>query len=143
MNWNLFSPDKLTDPSAVSGALCLAVGMAIAAIVTSKILTRILTKPRWVMGRLQRKVDETAVRYIIRVKTLGVFIASGLIYTSLVPSFQGLMGAMVASAGITAIVAGFAARSTLANLISGLSLAIYRPFRIGDRFFLDGEYGTV
>jgi hypothetical protein len=33
---------------------------------------------------------------------------------------------------ITALVLGFASKSTLTNLISGLSLAIYRPFHIGD-----------
>ena len=49
----------------------------------------------------------------------------------------------MAGAGITALVIGFAAKSTLANLISGLSLAVYRPFRIGDVVDLEGEYGTV
>jgi len=31
----------------------------------------------------------------------------------------------------------------LANLISGLSLAIYRPFRIGYKVSIDNEYSTV
>jgi small conductance mechanosensitive channel len=31
----------------------------------------------------------------------------------------------------------------LANLISGLSLAVYRPFRIGDVVEIESEYGTV
>ena len=43
-----------------------------------------------------------------------------------------LVGTLIAGAGITALVVGFAAKATLANLIAGLSLAVYRPFRIGE-----------
>jgi small conductance mechanosensitive channel len=66
-----------------------------------------------------------------------------LIYASLIPGLRALVGTLMAGAGITALVVGFAAKSTLANLVSGLSLAIYRPFRIGDRVTIEGEYGTV
>ena len=83
------------------------------------------------------------IRYILRVKNLIIFLLAGLIYASLVPSLRALLGAFLAGAGITALVLGFAAKSTLANLISGLSLAIYRPFRIGDMVTVENEYGTV
>jgi small-conductance mechanosensitive channel len=66
-----------------------------------------------------------------------------LIYASLVPTLKAMMGAMIAGAGITALVVGFAAKSTLANLIAGLSLAVYRPIRIGDKVNIDGEFSTV
>jgi len=138
-----FSLEQLMDPGSVPGAVALAVVMAMAAIVISNILTRILTRLSWVIGRLGRRVDETVVRYTVRIKSLVTFIVFGLIYASLVPGLRGLMGAIMAGAGITALVVGFAAKSTLANLISGLSLAVYRPFRIGDKVSLNGEYGTV
>lgn len=131
------------DPGSVLGAVVLAVVMAIAAIVISNVLTRILTRLSWVIGRLGRRVDETVVRYTVRIKSLVIFIVFGLIYASLVPCLRGLMGAIMAGAGITALVVGFAAKSTLANLISGLSLAVYRPFRIGDKVSINSEYGTV
>jgi small-conductance mechanosensitive channel len=53
------------------------------------------------------------------------------------------MGTLVAGAGITAIVMGFAAKTTLGNLISGMAIAIYRPIRIGDKVMIEGEYSTV
>jgi small-conductance mechanosensitive channel len=70
-------------------------------------------------------------------------LAAALFYASLVPGLRALVGTMMAGAGITALIVGFAAKSTLANLISGISLAIYRPLRIGDRVDIDGEYCTV
>jgi small-conductance mechanosensitive channel len=95
------------------------------------------------MGRLRRKVDQTIVSYIVRFKNLLICLGGLLIYASLVPGLRALMGTMIAGAGITALVVGFAAKSTLANLISGLSLAVYRPFRIGDKVTIEGEYGTI
>jgi small-conductance mechanosensitive channel len=50
----------------------------------------------------------------------------------------------VASAGILGIVVGFAARDTLANLISGVSIVADAPYKIGDYIVLDtGERGLV
>ena len=52
--------------------------------------------------------------------------------------------AWVASAGIIGIVVGFAARDTLANLISGVSIVADAPYKIGDWVVLDtGERGMV
>ena len=44
---------------------------------------------------------------------------------------------------ITAAVIGFASRTTLANAIAGLLLAITQPLRIGDQVVFEGETGTV
>jgi MscS family membrane protein len=52
--------------------------------------------------------------------------------------------AWVASAGIIGIAVGFAARDTLANLISGVSIVADAPYKIGDYIVLDsGERGVV
>lgn len=52
--------------------------------------------------------------------------------------------AWVASAGIIGIALGFAARDTLANLISGVSIVADSPYKIGDYIVLDtGERGVV
>jgi small-conductance mechanosensitive channel len=52
--------------------------------------------------------------------------------------------AWVASAGIIGIVVGFAARDTLANLISGVSIVADAPYKIGDYIVLEsGERGLV
>jgi small-conductance mechanosensitive channel len=96
------------------------------------------------MARLaQGQVDETILRYALRIKTALVFLVGGIFYASLVPALRGLLGTVVASAGITAVVVGMAAKSTLANLVSGMSIAFYRPIRIGHKVSLEGEYGVI
>jgi MscS family membrane protein len=52
--------------------------------------------------------------------------------------------AWVASAGIIGIAVGFAARDTIANLISGVSIVADAPYKLGDYIVLDtGERGVV
>ena len=52
--------------------------------------------------------------------------------------------AWVASAGIIGIAVGFAARDTIANLISGVSIVADAPYKLGDWILLDsGERGLV
>jgi small-conductance mechanosensitive channel len=52
--------------------------------------------------------------------------------------------AWIASAGIIGIAVGFAAKDTLANLISGVSIVADAPYKIGDYIVLDtGERGMV
>ncbi|MFC1796384.1 mechanosensitive ion channel family protein [Pseudomonadota bacterium] len=62
--------------------------------------------------------------------------------------FMALWGidgtAWLASAGVIGIAVGFAAKDTLANLISGVSIVADAPYKIGDYIVLDtGERGIV
>lgn len=52
--------------------------------------------------------------------------------------------AWLASAGVIGIAVGFAAKDTLANLLSGISIVADAPYKIGDYIVLDtGERGKV
>jgi small-conductance mechanosensitive channel len=52
-------------------------------------------------------------------------------------------GTVLASSAIAAAVLGFAARTTLANAVAGLLLAVTQPLRIGDSVTFEGETGVV
>ena len=143
MTGQVFQFSSVFEPTTTLGALLLALVMVVLATLASWILGRLMGRSRRVMGKLGRKVDETFIRYALRIKTLLIFIIAGVTYASLVPGLRALLGTLVAGAGITAIVVGFAAKSSLANLISGLSITIYRPFRIGDKVTIEKEYGTI
>jgi small-conductance mechanosensitive channel len=143
MNWDWLNIEKLLDPGTAFGAVTLAVFIFILAWITCALTTRLAQRANWMMGKFKRKVDETVAHYIIKIKNLLVFLIALVVYAALVPALRTLMGTMVAGAGITALVVGFAAKSTLANLISGLSLAIYRPIRIGDKLSVEGDLCTV
>ena len=134
---------ELIDPQTLIGALLLALFIFIIAWVTCIITNRLIKRLNWVTGKLKRKIDETVMHYLIRVKNLLIFIIAFFVYAGKVPALESLFSTMLAGAGITALIIGFAAKSTMSNFISGLSLAIYRPIRIGDTVTIEDEYGTV
>lgn len=143
MSWEWLSFEKVVDPGNFLGALVYAVFVFFVAWLGAVITTRLIQRAPLVIGKLERKVDQTVIRYIVRVKNLIIFTVAALFYASLLSGLRALVGTAMAGAGITALVIGFAAKSTLANLISGLSLAIYRPFRIGDSVTIENEYGSI
>src|SRR5690606_28793812 len=51
--------------------------------------------------------------------------------------------ALLAGLSIAGIAVGFAARDTLENFISGITILLDRPFRIGDNIEISEVYGSV
>ncbi|MBN2368501.1 mechanosensitive ion channel family protein [Candidatus Woesearchaeota archaeon] len=65
---------------------------------------------------------------------------SGLIYIIgigiaiyMIPPLRTLSVSIFASAGVLAIIIGFAAQQAFGNLINGLFIVLFKPFRVGDR----------
>jgi small-conductance mechanosensitive channel len=50
--------------------------------------------------------------------------------------------ALLTGAGVASVVIGLAAQSALGNLVAGVSIAIYRPFRLGDVLQVTAPTGT-
>lgn len=59
------------------------------------------------------------------------------------PDLRVLSTGLLASAGVSGLIVGFAARSTLGNAIAGLTISITQPIRIGDDVELKGDRGIV
>jgi len=76
---------------------------------------------------------------------MGIKVVLVVVFAYFFMSVWGIDGtAWLASAGIIGIAVGFAARDTLANLISGVSIVADAPYKIGDYIVLDtGERGMV
>jgi small conductance mechanosensitive channel len=88
---------------------------------------------------------ETRLRTIQRLSTVALFfVAIGLVFWIMnVSALQRVAVGMFASAGVVGIALGFAAQTTMANLVSGIIIAFAQPIRLGDNVKIDGEYGAV
>jgi small-conductance mechanosensitive channel len=53
------------------------------------------------------------------------------------------INALIAGLGLTGFALGFALKDVLSNLLSGIMLLIYQPFRIGDQIRMNGYEGTI
>lgn len=76
---------------------------------------------------------------------MGIKLALVTVFAWIFLILWGIDGtAWLASAGVVGIAIGFAARDTLANLISGVSIVADAPYKMGDYIVLDsGERGIV
>lgn len=103
--WRWLGKNPLLDPETLLGAVVVAVLIALACSVASRLLNRVMRRSSGLITRLARgQVDETVLRYALRIKTVLVFAVGGVFYASLIPALRGLLGTLVASAGITALV---------------------------------------
>lgn len=53
------------------------------------------------------------------------------------------VAALVTSLGLAGFALGFALKDALSNLISGVMLLLYRPFKVGDEVIVTGHEGKV
>ncbi len=100
----------------------------------------------WIVNRLFKRYINRSATIMNNDPTSYLFLRHslrGLIYVlgfSLaaysLPSLRGLAGSLVAGAGIFAVAIGFASQQALANIVSGLFIVIFKPYRVNDRLRL-------
>ena len=59
------------------------------------------------------------------------------------PNIRHLGERLFASAGLAALVAGLAARTTLSSLFAGFQIALTQPIRLDDAVVVEGEWGWI
>ncbi len=87
-------------------------------------------------------VDRTAANFLRQLGVLVIWVFVLTLYAHLIPPLRALGTAMLTGASVASIVIGLAAQSTLGNLVAGISILIYRPFRLGDVLQIAAPTGT-
>ena len=90
---------------------------------------------------IQGALDRTTIRFLAQLARLCVYIFAFICYAHVITPLNKLGTAWLASVGVVSVVVGLAAQNTLGNLIAGISLVLYRPFKIGDSLQLSGPSG--
>ncbi len=73
-----------------------------------------------------------------------IFTAAATFIFYQIPYLKSIGTALFAGAGIIAVIVGFASQKAFSNIISGIFILIFKPFRIGDIIrFSDGKQGAV
>lgn len=122
--------------------IILILVIAIATFVIARIINRLVLRYFKVVSE-KLNVEETTYAVTRQLIVALVYLAGIILIVYSIPELKSLSTALLAGAGVAGIVIGFAAKSTLSNLISGISIAVFRPFRIGDVLTIRDEYGSV
>ena len=90
-------------------------------------------------------LPETATQLALtrRLLNIGIWITAVAVVLSQFQELRVISAGLLASAGISGLIVGFAARGTLGNAIAGLTISITQPIRIGDDVELRGDRGIV
>lgn len=115
-------------PDSLIGALFYLCVFLLLGVVISRILRAAVHAAMTREGH----VDRAGIGFVQQLGTVLIWVAILILYAHLIPVLRALGTAMLAGAGVASVVIGLAAQSTLGNLVAGISITIYRPFRVGD-----------
>ncbi len=129
---DFFNKVILLLPSLISAIIVLII-----AIITGKVVFKIIkktTNKRW-----KDSIISSFLAQIIK----WIFYLFGLVIALNFLGFTNIATTIFAGAGVSAIVIGFAFKDIGENFLSGIILAIKRPFEVGDIIEIQGDKGTV
>jgi len=85
----------------------------------------------------------TQVELLRRIMVSVILVVTLAIMLMTFPEIRNLGESLFASAGLAALVVGFAARTTLSSFIAGLQIALTQPIRLDDVVIVEGEWGWI
>jgi len=90
----------------------------------------------------QGHIDRTTISFLQQITTAMIWLIMLILYAHLIPVLRSMGTALLAGASVASVVIGLAAQSTLGNLVAGVSITIYKPFRLGDTLQIAAPTGT-
>lgn len=114
------------------------------AMIISKIVAKFVRKQFKQIERVGKlKIDRTRLAIIESLLTATIYAIALVIIINSIPELRTYSVSVLAGVGFMAIVIGFAAQETISNIIAGILIAIYQPFRVGDRIEFGKWLGKV
>ncbi|MBW6489900.1 MAG: mechanosensitive ion channel family protein [Lentimicrobium sp.] len=123
--------------------LIAATVILIVAIILSRIVRKLL-KVYFERSSSVLKVDPTRYKFLRNTVSFVIFMLALTLIFYTIPELRTIGITLFAGAGIFTAVLGFASQEAFSNIISGIFIVIFKPFRVGDNIKI-GElhHGTV
>ena len=85
----------------------------------------------------------TQVQVLRHIGVVAIAIVTLAVMVMTFPNVRHVGESLFASAGLAAVVAGLAARTTLSSLFAGVQIALSQPIRLDDVVIVEGEWGWI
>lgn len=121
----------------------VAAVIALVAVILARILQKIM-KVYFERSSHVLKVDPTRYKFLRNAVSFVVFMLAITLIFYTIPELRTIGITLFAGAGIFAAIIGFASQEAFSNIISGIFIVIFKPFRVGDNIKIgDLHHGTV
>ena len=112
------------------------------AIVVNFIIRKVI---KLIMSKHAKKISADATSFSFLKNSAGfiIFTVVAIYIVQQVPGLKSIGTALFAGAGILAAIVGFAAQKAFGNIVSGIFIIIFRPFRVGDIIAIGNLYKGV
>lgn len=134
-------PLKGTFNSIIDGVIYIA-GVSVAVYLAYSVFDELV---KWYTEKISKETESRLDKEFLPLieKLLAIFIFLGG-FIAILKHFNQDIYSLVTALGVGSLAIGLAAKETLANMISGFTIMMDRPFRPGDRIELgSGEIGDV
>ncbi|HNP17191.1 MAG TPA: mechanosensitive ion channel family protein [Fulvivirga sp.] len=94
--------------------------------------------------KIENQEDPTSFKFLGYVAVFGIYFFGVFFGLLAFPAFKGIAQTALGGAGIIAIIAGVSSQEALSNLVGGIFIITFKPFKIGDIIQVtDTMVGTV
>jgi len=125
-------------PYAISVGIIIIVSIAISRVLIGLINSMIKREQK------QANPNVTQLNFLKNSVRIIVYSVAMILIINAIPVLKNLGAALFAGAGIFAAVIGFASQQAFANVIGGIFIILFKPFRVGDTIQTnDGLIGKV
>ncbi len=90
-----------------------------------------------------KEYDATGFRFLKHLVITVIYILGFAFALIQIPEFKIIGHSFLAGAGVISLVAGLASQQALSNIVSGIFLVIFKPFKINDKITINNFVGTV
>jgi small-conductance mechanosensitive channel len=86
---------------------------------------------------------QTQVQTLRHIVVIIILVVTVSVMLMTFPGIRHVGESLFASAGIAALVAGLAARTSFTNILAGVQIALTQPIRLDDVVIVEGEFGWI
>ena len=140
---DIFRQKQRTIPEKMTDSDWRWLGLALGIVVMAMVSTRIV---RWSIDRLlkraseESRMDPTRFKFLKNAAALLIWLGAIILIVYTVPRLRTIAITLFAGAGILMAILGFAAQQAFSNIVSGIFIVIFRPFRVGDMIRVGQEH---
>lgn len=99
---------------------------------------------RTIRKKMNEGEDPTSHKFLRYLAVIGIYFFGIILGILAFPSLRGTAHAALGGAGVIALIAGVASQEALSNIVGGVFIIIFKPFKINDIIKISGEMiGTV